>query len=381
MLLLLFLLQACEANQDAQADADAQRTHIMAVFNAYTEAINAAQYDAAVQHYADTEAFQWFEDGRLRYSSRAEVRSALDEVAQYGDVKTRFGEADITILGKDHALLSAAFDTQIGDPIQGGFRFSGIMTITLAQIDNEWKFLKGHTSSKQEREDEHEITLKTSDGVDVYGDLHTVVEGKSAPLILLFHQGAANARAEYSAMIPVLLAEGYNVLAIDQRRGGDRLGGTNRTVDELEASEFGYCDVYPDLEAALTYVKEQGYTGKRIAWGSSYSATLAIQLAAKNPDDIQGTLAFSPASGDPMEGCRPESYLGNLSSALLVLRPQRETEIESVQQQLKMFKEAGHRTYVAANGVHGSSMLNPERVEGSVDPQWQIVLRFIEEVL
>lgn len=231
-----------------------------------------------------------------------------------------------------------------------------------------------------EREDGTEVILKTSDGVDVYGDLHTVIEGKSAPMVLLFHQGAANARAEYSGIIPVLLARGYNVFAIDQRRGGDRLGGTNRTVDQLEASEYGYCDVYPDLEAALTYVKVQGYTGKRIAWGSSYSATLAIQLAAKNPDDIQGALAFSPASGDPMEGCRPETYLENLASPLLVLRPQREMEIESVQQQFDLFKEAGHQTYIAANGVHGSSMLNPDRVEGSVDPQWQTVLQFIEEI-
>lgn len=232
-----------------------------------------------------------------------------------------------------------------------------------------------------EKEGATEIILKTSDNLTVYGDLHTVAEGKTAPMVLLFHQGAANARAEYGVMIPVLLAQGYNVLAIDQRRGGDRLGGTNRTVDQLEASEYGYCDVYPDLEAALSYVKEQGYTGKRIAWGSSYSATLAIQLAAKNPDDIQGVLAFSPASGDPMEGCRPETYLENFSSPLLVLRPQGETEIESVQQQLEMFKDAGHQTYVAANGVHGSSMLNPERVEGEVDAHWQVVLRFIEEIL
>lgn len=239
-------------------------------------------------------------------------------------------------------------------------------------------------TSRQEtvpdREDATEIVLKTSDNITVYGDLHTVAEGKTAPIVLLFHQGAANARAEYSGIIPVLLGQGYNVLAIDQRRGGDRLGGTNRTVDGLDASEYGYCDAYPDLEAALSYVKQEGYTGKRIAWGSSYSATLAIQLAAKNPDDIQGALAFSPASGDPLAGCHAEDYLEMLSIPLLLLRPQSEMEIESVQRQFEMAEEAGHQTYVAANGVHGSSMLNPERVEGEVDAHWQTVLRFIEDI-
>ena len=225
-----------------------------------------------------------------------------------------------------------------------------------------------------------EVTLTTSDDITVYGDLYPGEE-KSAPFILLFHQGASNARAEYETIIPVLLEQGYALLAIDQRRGGSRLGGQNRTVEQLGDAEYEYCDVYPDLEAALEYVEEAGYTGRRIAWGSSYSATLAIQLASKHGEELDGVLAFSPASGDPMQGCRPDQYLESLSVPLLILRPGREMEIESVQKQFSLFKNAGHRTYIAENGVHGSSMLNPNRVDGSVEPHWEKVLAFLKHIL
>ncbi|NIN50467.1 MAG: hypothetical protein GTN62_10200, partial [Gemmatimonadales bacterium] len=53
---------------------------------------------------------------------------------------------------------------------------------------------------------------------------------------------------------------------IDQRRGGEQLGGVNRTVGGLEGAEYSYCDAYADLEAALRYVLTEGYRGVRIVW-------------------------------------------------------------------------------------------------------------------
>ena len=228
---------------------------------------------------------------------------------------------------------------------------------------------------------DEEIILKTSDGITIYGDIYRSSAGKSAPMIMLFHQGGANARAEYASIIPKLQEEGYNILAIDQRRGGDWLGGNNRTVDKLGAVEYSYCDAYPDIEAALAYVEDNGYTGKRIVWGSSYSAALVIQLAAQYREDVAGVLAFSPASGDPMEGCRAGPYLADLTVPLLVLRPASEMERESVRDQFEAVQEAGHLTYISENGVHGSSMLNPERVDGSVEEHWARVMEFIDNVV
>jgi len=240
------------------------------------------------------------------------------------------------------------------------------------------------TSCKQTTEQEKDVVKKnetteisffTKDSLKIYGDLFEI--DKTAPTILLFHQGGANSRGEYHSIIPVLKEEGFNVLAIDQRLGGQRFGNYNRTVAEIPRNTFGYCDAYPDLEAALNFVATNNFSGKKIVWGSSYSATLGIKLANENPDIIDGVLAFSPASGDPMEGCRPEEYIKILKTPLLLLRPAREAEIESVKNQLALAKEYNHETYVAKNGVHGSSMLVEDRVGNSVDENWAVVKTFL----
>jgi hypothetical protein len=94
-----------------------------------------------------------------------------------------------------------------------------------------------------------------------------------------------------------------------------------------------------------------------------------------------GVLAFSPASGDPMEDCRPEMYSGDLEVPAMMLRPGREAAIESVRAQLDSFSSQGHRTFVSENGVHGSSMLNPERTKSDTEPTWEEVLDFLSTLV
>lgn len=228
--------------------------------------------------------------------------------------------------------------------------------------------------------DRTEITFETADGLTIFGDLYLSKLGKSAPILLLFHQGGANARAEYGPLIPRIFERGYNILAVDQRQGGSWLGGTNRTVENLDGKEYHYCDAYPDLEAAFQEVERRGFDGKKIIWGSSYSAALAIRFATEYARELAGVLAFSPASGEPMQGCKPDTYFEKVTVPLLVLRPQLEMEREGALKQFQILKEYGHQTYVSENGVHGSSMLNPARVDGSVEEHWDMVLSFLATI-
>ena len=221
--------------------------------------------------------------------------------------------------------------------------------------DSVYKKKQGVTKPKKE-----EVSFKSGDGVDLFADIFTSSKGKSSPLVLLFHQGGANVRAEYTYHIPKLLKRGYNVIAVDTRAGGTRLGGTNRTMENLAGKQFEYCDAYPDLEAALNYAKKNGFGGKTVAWGSSFSAALVFRLAKEHGDKLAGILAFSPASGGPMKDCRPDLYAGDVKIPVLAVRPGREMKSEASKAQMKAFKELGFTTYVAENGVHGSSMLNPE---------------------
>ena len=48
---------------------------------------------------------------------------------------------------------------------------------------------------------------------------------------------------------------------------------------------------------------------------------------------------------------------------------------------MKEFERFGVQTYVADPGVHGSSMLNAERVGASTEATWQVVLDFLAATL
>ncbi len=116
-----------------------------------------------------------------------------------------------------------------------------------------------------------------------------------------------------------------------------------------------------------------------MAWGSSYTAALVVQLAAKRGDQLAGILSFSPASGEPLEDCDPLDFSDNLGLPALFLRPASEMTDERTAKQLETLAEQGYQTFVADPGVHGSSMLNAERVEGDVEPTWEVVLGFLTD--
>jgi alpha-beta hydrolase superfamily lysophospholipase len=226
-----------------------------------------------------------------------------------------------------------------------------------------------------------EIQFVSAGDVTVYGDVYLADAKKSAPLILLFHQGGGDARGEYSGIAERLTQNGYHALAIDQRAGGERFDSINRTVAGLDGKEFGYCDAYADLEAAISYANETGFSGPVVAWGSSYSAALVFRLAVEHHDELVAALAFSPAAGAPLADCQLQPYVANIRLPMLALRPQSEYEIDSVKVQMAEFAAQGIQTYVADPGVHGSSMLNAERVGAPTEATWTVVLEFLDRSL
>lgn len=240
--------------------------------------------------------------------------------------------------------------------------------------------MKQDSSSKNS--DVQEISFYTLDSIKIFGDLYEL--DKEENTILLFHQGGSNARGEYGSIIPKLIEEGFNVLAIDQRVGGQYYGNYNRTLANIPTNSYGdgygYCDAYNNLESALDYIINSGFSGNIIIWGSSYSASLAIQLANNRQNDIDGVLAFSPATGGSMKDCLPDKYFESLKLPLILFRPPGEMESENSILQFELAKKYNHQTYVPKNGVHGSSMLVKERVGKNVEETWEIVISFLNEI-
>lgn len=220
------------------------------------------------------------------------------------------------------------------------------------------------------------VTFPASDGETLHGVWYRTSAERSTAIIVAFHQAGANGIAEYGPIAPTLNEAGYDVLAVDQRSGGSRLGGVNRTAEAL-GQEVAYCDVMPDLEGALDFVRRQAGETPIVIWGSSYSAALVLRLAASNPAGLAGVLAFSPASGGPMAACRGEEVSDRIRVPVLALRPSGEMNLESSARQFTRFAEQGHETFVAQPGTHGSSMLVEDRVGASVEDTWSAVLDFL----
>ena len=49
--------------------------------------------------------------------------------------------------------------------------------------------------------------------------------------------------------------------------------------------------------------------------------------------------------------------------------------------QARVFEEAGVTVFVSVGGVHGSSMLDPSRASGDVEPVWTAVVDFLDSQL
>lgn len=220
---------------------------------------------------------------------------------------------------------------------------------SILTIDEEgWKsfveFLKPFKGSEA-------VSFQTEDGITIYGDYYATDKSTNKPMLLLFHQGGSNARAEYVPLASRLLAEGYHALAVDLRRGGARFGGTNRTIEHLDSdTEYSYCDSYPDLEATLRYVQYRGYNKNIIAWGSSFSATLVIQLAVEHSKELSGVLSFSTAAGLPMEGCNPDQFIENLQIPALFLRPPREIHHLHIIEQIEALDRLSLKSILQGTG-------------------------------
>jgi dienelactone hydrolase len=227
-----------------------------------------------------------------------------------------------------------------------------------------------------------EVRFPVHDSLAVVADVHRGAAGPDGPTILLFHQGGGSARGEYRSIVPRLLREGYHVVAADIRGGGERFGSPNRAG--AAPADFRYCDALPEVEAVVNLTRAQGLTGPLVLWGSSYTASLVLQAAARRSADVRAVLAFSPASGEPMRGCEPAPYVGWLTRAgvpALVLRPRAELEDGGRAAALEAMRRDGAATFVAERAAHGSSMLDAERSAGSTEPQWTAVLEFLRRAL
>lgn len=161
-------------------------------------------------------------------------------------------------------------------------------------------------------------SFNAPDGLPIRADLYVASPSAKTPMIVLFHQ-AGWSRGEYREIAPKLNAMGFNALAVDLRSGGEVNDVANDTARaaKLADTDASYVDARQDLVAALRHAREEYAEGTLIAWGSSYSSSLALQVAGTEEGLVDGVLAFSPGEYFAKLG-KGKSYVTDAAASIRV---------------------------------------------------------------
>ena len=215
------------------------------------------------------------------------------------------------------------------------------------------------------------VVTKGADDLLLTADLYRAADPK-APVVILFHQ-ARSSRGEYRRIAPRLVAAGYNVLALDQRSGDTWADVDNQSAKQAKEKGLAqdYIDARPDLDRALTWVRELKLEGKIAIVGSSYSSSLAIFVGADS-EDVAAVVSFSPGDYLPPKGSILEAAARLKAPTLVVCPPKEEAQAKAV---FDPIAAKGKKLYVQPYGVHGASTLYRSKTLGEA---WKVFLGFLQ---
>ena len=217
------------------------------------------------------------------------------------------------------------------------------------------------------------ISFPASDGLIVTADLYFVSD--SLPYMVLCHQ-AGYSRAEYAETAGKFCHLGYNCLAIDQRSGNEVNGVKNETAALAASKKMPntYLDAEKDILAAIDYVYSK--SGKKVFLvGSSYSASLALKIAASNKK-ISAVMAFSPGEyfGTKL---KLKDAIASLSVPVFVTSSKEESaDVAALMSDVK--SKLKNQFVPSSAGKHGSSCLwkdNPNYHE-----YWLAIMLFAKQL-
>lgn len=254
------------------------------------------------------------------------------------------------------------------------FRVRGILVLILAIV-----MVLGGTFFMIRNDDirVETIRFKATDGVEVTGELYLTNDSK-APFILLCHQ-AGYSRGEYSTIARELGKMGFNCLAIDQRSGyafGGIKNATHQSAISMDKGT-GFTDAYPDIVAALDYIEINHHPDKVVLWGSSYSASLAIVIAANEPGAVDAVMAFSPGEYFKYEGRTIAEYAKSVNVPVFITSAKSErSDWEGISDNIKVNGSAFFLPEV--DGIHGSSTLFEETP--NQQEYWNAVKYFLKYI-
>ena len=216
------------------------------------------------------------------------------------------------------------------------------------------------------------VRFRAADGRPVFGDLREA-QGSPRGTILLFHMAGSNL-GEYAPIAPVLNELGFDTLAIDQRSGGPMWGRTNRTVGRTPM--LYWAAAAPDLDGALSFARKH-LPGPVLAWGSSYTAALVFDLAARHPADVAGVLAFSP--DEYVSGVSVHGAAAMLRVPVFITMASDPREVAAARKVAAAVRGGRVSLHLPNQGLHGSQTLRADRNPVGWTRVWLAVRSFLRQ--
>lgn len=199
------------------------------------------------------------------------------------------------------------------------------------------------------------VEFPSKDGLMISAYLFEIDPTKQ--IILLCHQAGYN-KYEYADIAPRLNKMGFNALAIDQRSGGTFANKPNETYNKAIDSGIkntDFTDAIQDIESAINFLTEK-YQQKIILWGSSYSSSLVLHIAAKNKN-VKAVISFSPGDyfGENLPSLK--TIFPKIDQPFLVTSSKEEAaELKQLLSDLKL-GELQLQFIPTSDGFHGSRAL------------------------
>ncbi|HBH27395.1 MAG: alpha/beta hydrolase [Desulfofustis sp. PB-SRB1] len=218
------------------------------------------------------------------------------------------------------------------------------------------------------------IEFAATDGLLITADLYLAENPKG--FMVLCHRSHCN-RAEYRETAPQFNGLGYSCLAIDQRSGMKVFGEVNETKQRAKAKGLatGYRDAWPDVEAAVLHGHRLNNGEPIILVGSSYSAALALLLAAQM-EEVGAVVCFSP--GEYLKGISVAQQIAGLAKPVFVSSAKKEIE-QTAELVAEVEPRFIHHFKPEVDGFHGSKTLW-KSVPGH-ETYWRAVKDFLRRVI
>ena len=129
------------------------------------------------------------------------------------------------------------------------------------------------------------INLRTSDGIDLAGYLHSSDLTPQRDLAVVLSHGAIGSHEEWEKFTPLFVENGFTTMTFDHRGHGASSGFDSHATIGI------------DVEAVVDFLRKEGFE-RVVCIGSSRGAVAC--LAATLLTDIDGLVMMSGASGGPL---------------------------------------------------------------------------------